>query len=72
MCCILPVSGRFLFLRMVGGRCLDQYMAGGRWSVASRWAVVLYYAGQLPPRLILRYSKDICFIFPIDILKFKV
>ena len=45
------VGGRFLFLRMVGGRCLNQYMVGGRWlmvgdlwSVAGRWAVVLYYA----------------------------
>ena len=47
----LLVGGRFLFLRMVGGRCLNQYMVGGRWlmvgglwSVAGRWAVVLYYA----------------------------
>ena len=30
----LLVGGRFLFLRMVGGL----------WSVAGRWAVVLYYA----------------------------
>ena len=54
----LLVDGQFLFLRMVGGRCLNQYMVGGRWlmvgdrwlmvgglwSVAGRWAVVLYYA----------------------------
>ena len=49
----LLVGGRFLFLRMVGGRCLNQYMVGvggswsvvcGLWSVAGRWAVVLYYA----------------------------
>ena len=47
----LLVGGWFLFLRMVGGRCLNQYMVrgrwlmvGGLWSVAGRWAVVLYYA----------------------------
>ena len=46
----LPVGCPFLFLTMVGGRCLNQYMVGGRslmvcglWSVASRWAVVLCY-----------------------------
>ena len=58
--CLL-VGGRFLLLRMVSGRCLNQYMVGGwwsvvgvlisiwlvvggLWSVAGRWAVVLYYA----------------------------
>ena len=48
------VGGRFLFLRMVGGLCLNQYMVGGRWfivgglwSVAGRWAVVLYYANLI-------------------------
>ena len=46
----LLVGGQFLFLRMVGGRCLNQYMVVGSWSVvcglrsvAGRWAVVLYY-----------------------------
>ena len=40
----LLVGGRFLFLRMVARRCLNQYMVDGLWSVAGRWAVVFYYA----------------------------
>ena len=43
----------FYFWNMVGGRCLNQYMVGGRWlmvgglwSVAGRWAVVFYYAQE--------------------------
>ena len=55
----LLVSSRFLFLRMVGGRCLNQYLVGGQWlmvgglwSVAGRWAVVLYYA---LPRVISQF-----------------
>ena len=39
---------------MVGARCLNQYMVGGRWSVVGGrwlmvgglWLVVLYYAGS--------------------------
>ena len=49
----LLVGVRFLFLRVVGGRCLYQYMVDGRWlmvgglwSVAGWWAVVLYYAHE--------------------------
>ena len=62
----LLVGGRFLFLRMVGSRCLNQYMVGGRWlmvdglwSVAGRWAVVLYYAWSrhwLNPSVRLKFS----------------
>ena len=41
----LLVGGRFLFLRMVGDRCLNQYMVGGRWlMVGGLWSVVLYYS----------------------------
>ena len=54
----------FLFLRMVGGRCLNRYMVGGRWlmvgdlwSVAGRWAVVLYYAVQWADEYI---RNDVC------------
>ena len=36
----LLASGRFLFLRMVGGQCLDQYMVGGRCSMVSGLSVV--------------------------------
>ena len=36
----LLVGGRFLFLRMVSGRCLNQYMVGGRWlMVGGLWLV---------------------------------
>ena len=37
----LLVGGLFLFLRMVSGRCLNQYMVGGRWlMVGGRWLMV--------------------------------
>ena len=38
----LLVRGRFLFLRMVGGQCVNQYMVmvDGLWSVVcGRWLV---------------------------------
>ena len=35
----LLVGGRFLFLRMVGGPCLNQYVVSGLWSVVSGWSV---------------------------------
>ena len=40
-------SSQFLFLRMVGGRRLNQYMVDGRWlMVGGLLSVVLYYARQ--------------------------
>ena len=38
---ILLVDGRFLFPRTVGGRCLNEFLVGGRWfMVGGRWSVV--------------------------------
>ena len=50
------VGGYFLFSRMVGGRCFNQYLFVGRWlivdglwSVASRSSMILYYAVLIDP-----------------------
>ena len=46
----LLVGGLFLFLRMVDGRCLNQYMVGGSWSVVcGRWLVGGRWFCTTPP-----------------------